>query len=52
MDVAEEVHQWIAKRLRELPVYCMATTDEDYTSDEDEQLVQRRKKKGLKSGMH
>ena len=35
-DVAEKVWQWVAKRLRELPAYYEATTEEDYTSEEEE----------------
>ena len=39
--------------MRELLAYHEAMTYGDYTSDDgEEQLVQRRKKKGLKSGMH
>ena len=51
-DLAEEVHQRVAKRTRELPSYNEATTEEDSTSDEEDQQFRRKKKKGLKSGMH
>ena len=54
LEVAEEVHWRVAKRLKELPAYHKATSEEDYTSEEEEeeQQVHRRKWKGLKSDMH
>ena len=36
-EMAEEVHRRVAKRLRELPAYYEATSEEEYTSDDEEQ---------------
>ena len=49
-DVAEEVRWCVEKRLRELPAYHEAITDEDHTSEEEQPAPMR--KKSLKSGMH
>ena len=47
LDVAEEVHRCVVKRLRELPAYHEeATTDEDSMSDEEDHHVCRRTKRG------
>ena len=51
-EVAEEVIRRVTKRLGELSVYHEATSDEDYKTDEEDQQVHSKKRKGLKSGMH
>ena len=50
--MTEEVHHRVTKRLRELLAYHKATLEEDYTSEEEEPQVHRKKRKELKSGMH
>ena len=47
-DVAREVCQKVAKRMRELPSYNEATTEEDCTSDEEDQQVYMKKTRGSK----
>ena len=34
-DLFNEVRQWVAKRMRQLPIITATTTDEDATSDEE-----------------
>ena len=39
LDLLEEVHHRVAKRMKQLPAYTKTTTEEDSMSEEEEQPV-------------
>ena len=51
LDLSEEVHHKVAKRMKQLPVFTETTTVNDSMSEDEEQPITLQRKP-LKSGMH